>query len=133
MSHLPEIEHYVLDTPTLLALGGNKQVSGLIHAAAASDDVRLWVPVLCMLEAERERPGLVEHVGVLVDVLRLVDDDYALAVSLAGLLRGGVPYGLGAAVHVARPSLTLPSGALIATVTPLPYEGLGVGVMDLNR
>lgn len=48
-----QIEHYVLDAPTLLAMGGNKQVSGLIHAAAASDDVRLWAPVFCLLEAER--------------------------------------------------------------------------------
>jgi hypothetical protein len=46
------IEHYVFDSPTLLAMSGdkqasgNKQVSGLVHAAACSDDVRLWVPVL---------------------------------------------------------------------------------------
>lgn len=126
-------EHYVLDSATLLAMGGNKQVSGLIHAAAASDDVRLWVPVLCLLEAERERPGIVAHAGVLVDVLRVVDDDYATAVTVAELCRVGVDFGVAAAVHLARPNAMLPEGALVATVAPDSYAELRVGVMDLNR
>lgn len=126
-------EHYVLDTSTLLAMGGNKQVSGLIHAAAASNDVRLWVPVLCLLEAERERPGIVAHAGVLLDVLGVIDDDYAMAVTVAELRRGDVPFGVAAAVHTARPNAVLPEGALVATVTPEAYDRLGIGVMDLNR
>ncbi|WP_258382891.1 hypothetical protein [Streptomyces sp. NTH33] len=127
------IEHYVLDSSTLLAMGGNKQVSGLIHAAASSDDVRLWVPVLCLLEAERERAGIVAHAGVLLDVLSVIDDDYAMAMTVAELLRDSVAFGVAAAVHVARPNPMLPDGALVATVAPEAYNGLGVGVMDLNR
>jgi hypothetical protein len=130
---LSETEHYVLDAPTLLAMGGNKQVSGLIHAAAASGDVRLWVPVLCLLEAEREHSGIVGHVGVLVDVMHLIDDDYAMAVTVAELCPDGVPFGVAAAVHAARPNQMLPEGALVATVAPDSYDGFGVGVMDLNR
>ncbi|NUP18992.1 MAG: hypothetical protein HOZ81_23455 [Streptomyces sp.] len=114
-------------------MGGNKQVSGLIHAAAASNDVRLWVPVLCLLEAERERPGIVAHAGVLLDVLGVIDDDYAMAVTVAELRRGDVPFGVAAAVHTARPNAVLPEGALVATVTPEAYDRLGIGVMDLNR
>ncbi|MER5214192.1 hypothetical protein ABT063_27365 [Streptomyces sp. NPDC002838] len=128
-----QIEHYVLDSPTLLAMGGNKQVSGLIHAAASSDDVRLWAPVLCLLDAERERAGIVAHAGVLLDVLRLIDDDYAMAMTVAELLRDGVAFGVAAAVHVARPNPLLPEGALVTTVVPEAYDGLAVGVMDLNR
>ncbi|GAB2905847.1 hypothetical protein [Streptomyces heilongjiangensis] len=130
---MSQTEHYVLDAPTLVALGGDKQVSGLIHAAAASDDVRLWVPVLCLLEAERRRAGMVDHVGVLVDVLSIVDDDYAMTVTVAELGRTGIAQDAAAAVHAARPNGTLPVGALIATVEPGVYEGLGVGVMDLRR
>ncbi|MEU7304403.1 hypothetical protein [Streptomyces sp. NPDC007206] len=128
-----QIEHYVLDSPTLLAMGGNKQVSGLIHAAASSDDVRLWAPILCLLEAERERPGIVAHAGVLLDVIQVIDDDYAMAVTVAELLGDGVAFGVAAPVHVARPNPMLPDGALVATVAPDAYAGLGVGVMDLNR
>ncbi|MEU6087790.1 hypothetical protein ABZ865_13400 [Streptomyces sp. NPDC047085] len=128
-----QIEHYVLDSPTLLAMGGDKQVSGLIHAAASSEDVRLWVPVLSLLEAERERAGVVAHAGMLLDVLRVIDDDYAMAMTVAELLRDGVAFGVAAAAHVARPNPMLPDGALVATVAPEAYDGLGVGVMDLNR
>ncbi|MFD5469995.1 hypothetical protein [Streptomyces sp. NPDC127105] len=127
------IEHYVLDAPTLLAMGGNKQVSGLIHAAASSDDMRLWVPVLCLLEAERERQGVVAHAGVLMDVLGVIENDYGMALTVAELLRDGVAFGVAAAVHVAQPNPVLPDGALVATVTPEAYSGLGVAVMDLNR
>lgn len=130
---MSQTEHYVVDAPTLVAMGGDKQVSGLIHAAAASDDVRLWVPVLCLLEAERERAGIVDHVGVLVDALHVLDDDHAMAVTVAELRGMGVAFGVSAAVHAARPNQMLPVGGLIATVAPEPYEGLGVGVMDLNR
>ena len=130
---MSQTEHYVLDTPTLLALGGDKQVSGLIHAAAASDDMRLWVPVLCLLEAERRRAGIVDHVGVLVDVLHVVEDDFAMAVTIAELGSAGIDFGVAAAVHAVRPNQVLPMGGLIATVAPDPYAGLGVGFMDLNR
>ncbi|WP_172639112.1 hypothetical protein [Streptomyces tailanensis] len=114
-------------------MGGNKQVSGLVHVAASSDDVRLWVPVLCLLEAERQRPGIVDHVGVLVEVMHLIEDDFAMAVTIAELNRAGVAFGVSAAVHAARPNHSIPMGALVATVEPEPYEGLGVGAMDLNR
>lgn len=114
-------------------MGGNKQVSGLIHAVAASDDVRLWAPVFCLLEAEHHSAGIVDHVGLLVDVLHLVEDDSAMAVTIAELGRGGVPHSVSAAVHAARPSHKIPVGALVATVEPAHYAGLGVGVMDLNR
>ncbi|UUU22256.1 hypothetical protein [Streptomyces sp. DSM 40750] len=91
------------------------------------------MPVLCVLEAERQRAGIVDHVGVLVEVLHLIEDDYAMAVTIAELNGQGVPFGGAAAVHAARPNQMHPMGALVATVTPEPYGGLGVGVMDLNR
>jgi hypothetical protein len=116
-------------------MAGNKQVSALIHAAAASDDVRLGVPVLCLLEAERERPGTVVHVGVLPDVVQIVEDDYAMAVTVAGLCRDGVAFGVAAAVHVARPNPALPEGALVigGNCRSRGLRRARMGVMDLNR
>ncbi|WP_232838946.1 hypothetical protein [Streptomyces triticisoli] len=70
---------------------------------------------------------------MLLDVLGIVDDDYAMAATIGELLRDGVAFGAAAAVHVARPNPMLPDGALVATVAPEAYKGLGVGVMDLNR
>ncbi|WP_328438787.1 hypothetical protein OG828_18755 [Streptomyces sp. NBC_00457] len=66
-------------------------------------------------------------------MFRVIDDDYAMAMTVAELLRDGVTCGVAAAVHVARPNPMLPDGALVATVAPEAYAGLHVGVMDLNR
>jgi len=71
--------------------------------------------------------------GLLLDAVHVVDDDYGMAVTVAELRGAGVAYGVAAAVHVARPNPMLPEGGLVATVTPDAYGGLGVGVMDLNR
>ncbi|GGV72622.1 hypothetical protein GCM10010277_85730 [Streptomyces longisporoflavus] len=125
------LEHYVLDTATLLALGGSKQVSGLIHLAAGDPVVRLWVPITCALEAERERTGIVDYLGIL-DVLHTLDTDYAAAHTIAALHQRHVSYGVAAAVHAARPTLDRPEGALVATVAPQPYEALEVPVFNLN-
>ena len=71
--------------------------------------------------------------GVLLDVFHVTDDDYAMAVTVAELCRDGVAFGVAAAVHLARPNPMLPDGALVATIAPESYDGLGVGIMDLNR
>jgi hypothetical protein len=78
------VEHYILDSATLLALGGHKQVSGLVHVAAGDPTVRLWVPIVSALEAERERAGIVDYLGIL-DVLHTLDADSAAAHAIADL------------------------------------------------
>ncbi|MCC3771151.1 hypothetical protein [Streptomyces sp. UNOC14_S4] len=127
------LTHFVLDTPTLLGLGGNKQVSGLIHRAYLEADARLWVPLLSLVEAERERPGIIEHIGQL-EVLHTLDLDYAGTYGVMLLHREGVPVGISAAIHAARSLLLAPENdALVATLAPEAYEGAGVRVFDLNR
>ncbi|MFD0032409.1 hypothetical protein ACFVJK_29915 [Streptomyces sp. NPDC127172] len=125
------VEHYILDSATLLALGGHKQVSGLVHVAAGDPTVRLWVPIVSALEAERERTGIVDYLGIL-DVLHTLDTDYEAAHAIADLHRRNVPFGVAAAVHAARPTLDRFDGALVATIAPSDYEDLGAPVMDLN-
>lgn len=126
------LHHLVLDTPSLAALAGHRQVSALIHRASVETDTRLWAPVLSVLEADREHPGLAEHVGQL-DVVHTVDLDYPAVLAVAQLHRDGVPVGVGAAIHAARHLPAWGTDALIATVDPKVYEGRGVPVFDLNR
>ncbi|MCP3821445.1 hypothetical protein NLX86_26130 [Streptomyces sp. A3M-1-3] len=127
------LTHYVLDTPTLLGLGGNKQLSGLIHRAYAEPDARLWVPLLSLVEAEREKPGIIEHIGQL-EVLHTLDLDYAGTYGVMSLHREGVPLGVAAAIHGARNLLLDPENdALVATVALEAYQGSGVRIFDLNR
>jgi hypothetical protein len=126
------LDHFVLDADTLLGLGGDRQVSGLIHIAAGDGSVRLWVPDVAALEAERQRAGIIDYIGIL-DTLHTLDAGFEAAHAIAGLHRRGAPFGVAAAVHTARPTLSRPEGALVATVIPDAYEGLGVLVVDLNR
>ncbi|MDI3386440.1 hypothetical protein QIS99_09470 [Streptomyces sp. B-S-A8] len=124
--------HLILDTPTLLALSGNRQVSALIHRAGIEPESRLWAPVLSILEADREFLGIAEHIGEL-DVIHTVDLDYAATLTVAQLHRDGVPPGIGAAVHAMRHVTEWGADARVATVTPKAYQGRGVPILDLNR
>ncbi|WP_406727742.1 hypothetical protein WJ438_28415 [Streptomyces sp. GD-15H] len=126
------LHHLVLDTPTLLALSGNRQVSSLIHRAHFEAETRLWVPTLSVLEADRERLGIAEHVGQL-QVVHTVDLDYPAVLVVARLERDGVSPGMGAAIHAARHLPEWGADALIATVEAKAYEGRGVPVLDLER
>lgn len=128
-----EEEHLVLDSHTLLALRGNKQVSGLIHYAHTDEFLRLWVPVLAVVDADGEWEGIAEHVGQM-PALRTVALDYADAVDVLRLRHAGLPLGCAAAVVAVRNvGAGYMPGAAIASVVPQVYEGLDVAVMDLNR
>ncbi|MFJ8634696.1 hypothetical protein [Streptomyces sp. NPDC093568] len=124
--------HLVLDTPTLLALSGNRQVSSLVHRAHFEPEVRLWTPTLCVLEADADYLGLAEHIGQL-EVIHTVDLDYAATLAVAQLRRDGVPPGIGAAIHAARHLPDWGADALVATVTAKAYDGRGVPILDLTR
>ncbi|WP_405921714.1 hypothetical protein [Streptomyces sp. NBC_00122] len=127
------IQHqFVLDTPSLLALSGNRQMSALIHQAFLDADTRLWAPVLSILEADLEHAGIAEHIGQL-DVIHTIDLDYPATLAVAQLCRDGVPAGIAAAVHAVRHLPEWDAGALVATVEPKAYEGHGVAVFDLKR
>ncbi|MBT2390816.1 hypothetical protein J7E87_15645 [Streptomyces sp. ISL-1] len=126
-------EHLVLDSPTLLALRGNKQVSGLIHYAHTDEFLRLWVPVLAMVDADTDFEGIAEHVGQM-EALGTVPLDYADAVDALRLRHSGLRLGCAAAVVAVRSiAAGHAPGAVIATVEPQHYDGFGVAVMDLNR
>ncbi|WP_329460739.1 hypothetical protein [Streptomyces sp. NBC_01497] len=126
------LHHLVLDTPTLVALSGSRQVSALIHRAYFETETRLWVPTLSVLEADREHMGTTEHVGQL-EVIHTLDLDYSATLTVAQLFHDGVPPGVGAAIHAARHLPKWDADALVATVAPKAYAGHGVPVLDLNR
>ncbi|MFJ5840281.1 hypothetical protein ACIQGO_26610 [Streptomyces shenzhenensis] len=126
------LHHLVLDTPTLVALSGNNQVSALIHQAHFEAETRLWVPALSVLEADREYVGMAEHVGQL-EVLHTLGLDCPAMLQVAQLHRDGVPLGIAAAIHAARHLPRWGTDALVASVDPKAYEGRAVSVFDLNR
>ncbi|MEV7141479.1 hypothetical protein [Streptomyces tauricus] len=122
----------MLDTPTLPALSGDRQVSALIHRASFEPETRLWAPILSVLEADAEYPGLAEHAGQL-DAVHTLDLDYPTMLTVARTRTGGVPAGNAAAIHAARHLPHPGTDALIATVAPKAYETRHVPYLDLNR
>ncbi|WP_338674551.1 hypothetical protein V1460_17115 [Streptomyces sp. SCSIO 30461] len=126
------LHHLILDTATLLALSGNRQVSALIHRANLEPEMRLWVPVLAVLQADLENPGTAEHIGQL-EVLHTIDLDYPATLAIAQLHRAGTPVGAAAAVHAAKTLPLWDTGALVATVTPDLYDEHSIRIFDLNR
>ncbi|MFC5720570.1 hypothetical protein ACFP1Z_10395 [Streptomyces gamaensis] len=124
--------HLILDTPTLLALSGNRQVSALIHRANFEPGTRLWAPVLSILQADLEYAGIAEHVGQL-DVIHTADLDYPAVLAVARLCRDGVPPGIAAAMHAVLHLPEWGAAGLVATVVPEAYDGRKVPVLDLNR
>ncbi|GCB46175.1 hypothetical protein SNL152K_3473 [Streptomyces sp. NL15-2K] len=124
-------EHYILDDMTLLALGGNRQVSGLVHAARLEPFLFLHTPVLSVIEAERERAGIAVHVGQLG--IATVDLDYSGVLTCCQLHEAGLPFGAAAAVEAARRVGEEYEEPFIATVRPELYEKHFTRVVDLNR
>lgn len=125
-------QHVILDTPTLVALSGNRQVSALIHQAHLEQETRLWAPVLSILHADLEYRGIAQHIGQL-DVIHTLDFDYPAALAAAQLHHAGTPLGIAAAVHAVGHLPEWEADALIATVSPGAYEGQKVPLLDLNR
>ncbi|MEU5805877.1 hypothetical protein [Streptomyces sp. NPDC047718] len=107
-------------------------MSALIHRAFVDGATRVWAPVLAIFEADREHPGLAEHVGQL-DVIHTIDLDYAAMLSVAQLCREGASAGIAAAVSAVRNFPDWGVDALVATIEPTMYERHGVGVLDLRR
>ncbi|MEV7979402.1 hypothetical protein [Streptomyces sp. NPDC086519] len=76
-------------------------MSGLIHRAYLEADARLWVPLLFLVEAGRERPGIIEHFGQ-PEVFHTLDLDYTGAYGVMPPQHEGVLVGIAAVIHTAR-------------------------------
>jgi len=124
--------HVVLDGTALLVLAaGNWKASTLLVEAERRGDLRLWMPTLCILDADERGPTLAAYVGAL-EMLHPVPLDFEAALAICELRGGKLSAAMCAAVHAARPSLERPDGAVIATMTPEAYKDAGVPVLDLN-
>lgn len=64
---------------------------------------------------DRMRKGLAEHVGALPAV-EIVELDFAGASTVGALLRDGVEWRLGHAIHLSRPTVDWPDGRHVVTV-----------------
>ncbi|MEU5309498.1 hypothetical protein [Streptomyces sp. NPDC021562] len=114
----------VFDESALLALGsGNSLASHFVANTEHGPTRHVYVPALCLAAADGLRKGLAEHVGALPAV-EIVELDFAGASTVGALLRDGVEWRLGHAVHLSRPTLDWPDGRHVVTVDPGRYADL---------
>lgn len=112
----------VFDASAMLALGaGNQFVSRLVHRAGTDADLRLAAPALSLLDAERERAGMAEHVGML-DVLDIAELGFDAVAWCGPYLRAGVAAGVAHAAYLAQPSLEWIGGRPVITREPGDYQ-----------
>jgi hypothetical protein len=115
----------LLDTTILAALGSSSSVSRLVTTAELFDQI-MYAPVTCLDAADRIRPGIARHVGLLPSVEPL-DLTYSELLDL----RARAPQASLDVAHVitlARPTPIHPEGLTVATVLPGRYSGFGVRI-----
>jgi hypothetical protein len=124
--------HIVYDSAALLAYAGaNKSAAALMVEGAEANGPALWTPLLCVLDADGQRPGIAQMVGRL-RVLNLIAMDYDTVLAVTALREHGLRDSAACALYCAQPSADRPEGALIATTAPELYTGTGARTLDLN-
>ncbi|MGA4850218.1 hypothetical protein ACOBQB_29725 [Streptomyces sp. G5(2025)] len=114
----------IYDQTALLALGsGNRLASQFISNTEHGPTRHVYVPALCLAAADGMRKGLAEHVGAL-PAAEIVELNFAGASALGALLRDGVEWRLGQAVHLSRPTPDWPDGRPVVTTDPDLYADM---------
>ncbi|MFE0646653.1 hypothetical protein ACFW2Y_34405 [Streptomyces sp. NPDC058877] len=125
---MSEAMHIVLDETAMAAAGhGNVLASRLIHRAHAETGWFLYAPTCALVEADRARPGTVEHLAALPGIT-VLDLDLAAALAVAKQETWAAAH----SEHAALPTADRPEGAIVATTMPKRWEGQPVRVLDLT-
>lgn len=124
--------HIVYDTSALLAYAsGNKNSAALVVEGAEATGPALWTPLLCVLDAGNQRPGIAHMIGRR-PALNLIALDYDTVLAISALREHGLRESVACALYCAQPSTTRTEGAFIATTAPEPYANTGAHTLDLN-
>ncbi|WP_285899978.1 hypothetical protein [Frankia sp. R82] len=119
--------HVVLDATAMLAIGrGNLLGSRLIVHAGQPGGPRVYAPTCALVEADRIRRGVAEHIASLPGVL-MVDLDLSAALAVAR----DETWAAAHIRHTAGPMPHRPVAAVVATAAPENWEGERVELMNL--
>lgn len=120
--------HVVLDGTAMVAAGsGNILASRLIHRAHAESDWHLYAPACALVEADRARPGIAEHLAALPGVI-VLDLDLPAALAIAR----ETDWAPAQTRYAASPTPERPDGAFVATADPDRWAGQPVRVLDVT-
>ena len=120
--------HVILDDTAMAAAGhGNILASRLIHRAHTEPHWLLYAPACALVEADRTRPGVAEHIAALPSIT-VLDLDLPAALAIAR----DTTWAAAHTRHAAEPTPDRPDGAVIATTAPGRWKGQPVRILDLN-
>ncbi|MDT3441460.1 MULTISPECIES: hypothetical protein [unclassified Pseudofrankia] len=120
--------HVVFDDSAMLAAGrGNIVASTLIHNAHNLPGWHLYAPTCALVEADRVRRGIAEHIASLRDIV-ILDLTFSAALAVAR----DTSWATAHTRHAAGPSPERPVGAKIATADPARWKGQPFEVIDLT-
>ncbi|MEV7089339.1 hypothetical protein AB0O07_26185 [Streptomyces sp. NPDC093085] len=114
----------VYDETALIELGsGNQLASQFIANTHRGPTRHVYVPALCLVAADGRRKGLAEHVGAL-PAANIVALDFPAVATVGALIREGVDWRVGHAVHLSRPTVEWPDGCPVVTALPDLYADM---------
>ncbi|MCX4824673.1 hypothetical protein OG883_33430 [Streptomyces sp. NBC_01142] len=114
----------VYDNSALLALGsGNVLASQFIANTQRGPTRHVFVPAMCLAAADGARRGLADHIGAL-PAAEIVELDFAGASAVGALVRDGVEWRIGHAIHLSRPTIDWPDGRPVVTALPDLYADM---------
>ncbi len=119
--------HVVLDSTAMLLIArGNRRASRLVCQAGEGGGIRLYAPTCALVEADRVRRGVAEHIASLPGV-GILDLDLPATIAVARRRTWGAAH----TRHAAAPLPERPVEAVIATAEPDRWAGEPVELMNL--
>ncbi|KJE20203.1 hypothetical protein FF36_05480 [Frankia torreyi] len=121
--------HVVLDQTAMLALGGgNVAASRLVARADRGDDLYLYAPACALVEADRARRGVAEHIASLAAVI-VLDLDLPAALAVAREENWATAH----TRYAATPTPERIDGAAVATATPEHWQDQPFDLINLAQ
>lgn len=122
---------FLLDTPALVATYDNIQDAAYLVETARDYRRALYTSVVCLFDADVQRPGLARWVVEVLDSLNAVSLAPADIVEIGTTLPGR-DLATAHTIHQALPGRTWPVGRAVATTRPELYEDLPIPIFQID-
>jgi hypothetical protein len=123
---------FLLDTTALVAAHDNIQDAAYLVETARDYHRALYTSVVCLFDADVQRPGLARWMVEELDPLNPVSLAPTDIIEIGATLPG---HGLGTAhtIHQALPGRSWPVGRAVATTRPELYQDFPIPVFPIDR
>lgn|GEM_PF-6600449 len=123
---------FLLDTPALVAAYDNVQDAAFLVETARDYHRALYTSVVCLFDADMQRPSLARWVVEEIDSLSPVSLAPADIVEISVTLPGR-DLATAHTIHQALPGRSWPVGRAVATTRPELYEDLPIPIFQIDR